>query len=766
MKKISSQKTVRLVALLLVFFIGCQIYLSPAPLVKAETSDVVIQHGQLELRFDSQMQLTLSRDGNPITTSAPAFQIELDGDVVTQFALDSSAQAQFTGQFGAGKQVTIIGSADTPHPIQLTLTIELYDDYPDTILAQATYTNQGAQTLPVDAVWSADLLLDRRLTQPTANPYDFKMLSMGTVLGNGLSDRIWDVASNSNFANYNGGDVTNPEFDEHWGGGGTPLTSIWGAEVAFTVSVVEPTIQIVGVPLVTQGNGLVRVNVEETNDLGDLAPSATFTTVHSSITVHDGDFFAGVDTFGRMLRQMGLLTRQYNPVDYAAHWDSFGLEERGGGLNPGDSEEVNDRLYIAHDLGLEWIAIDSGWDNGTGSCEPNSDIYANEAEFVDWIDELHSQGFNVSLWLDPGFGDDALLAAHPDWFIKNEDDSFFIDEWERYVMDPTVTAALDYMHDCVTKLVTPQAQGGWGINRFFLDGVFLVPPDYSSRHVSPHETELAGDAFYRVTYLAARAIISDFPLEFCPCGGAITAWIAPYFSMTSTSDPDVMVYRPHEVRTKLYKALLGADAPVNGDHIEGAGSDLHLDMNYMFPFVLGLGDVYQTYFWETAWRTNDPLGVGDKDLYLEWFGRYAELGLSQATYLNLYDLAYDTPGSHAIAKDGAIYYLFAPQYDQSFSGDIELRGLTAGQSYSVVDYENGTAWGSVTGPSATLNVTIPTNNPLLLKATPDSAPTTVHVVQQPIEESSGNSWQIIGVLLLFLVLVAWVIFAKLGKSKA
>ncbi|MCK5923759.1 MAG: alpha-galactosidase, partial [Methylococcales bacterium] len=377
-----------------------------------------------------------------------------------------------------------------------------------------------------------------------------------------------------------------------------------------------------------QPDGRVRLTVEETNDLGSLTAGATFDTVHQSITIHNGDFYDGVEVFGRMLRGMGLLTQQYNAVDYEPHWDSFGLEERAGNLNPGDSEEVNKRLFIPQELGLEWVAIDSGWDDGTGSCLPNSDIYADEAEFVDWLGDLHSQGFNVSLWFDPGFGDEVLLAAHPDWFIKNENGTYFQDDWDRYAMDPTVTAALDYVEACVTKLVTPQASGGWGVNRFFLDGTFLVPPDYSGRHTSPHETELAGDAFYRVTYLAARAITPDFPLEFCPCGGPITAWIAPYFSMVSTSDPDVMVHRPHEVRTKLYKALLGADAPVNGDHIEGAGGDLNLDMDYMFPLVLGLGDVYQTYFWDEAWRTNDPLGVGDKALYQEWFGRYEALRLS------------------------------------------------------------------------------------------------------------------------------------------
>ncbi len=674
----------------------------------------VIDNGPFQLRFSDYLELSIYKNGRQITANAAAFQIEVNGILIDKFKLKEHHKESIVGQFGNGERIIILAEADS---LELSLNIDLYDNYPYTFLARAKFTNISQKELQVDKVWSVNLLLDRSLTSANSNSYDFKMLSMGTVYGNGLSDRIWDITADSNFINYNGGDVSNPEFDGHWGGGGTPITTVWGAEAAFTVAVVEANIQILAVPVETQKNGLVRLSVIETNDLPRLEPRQSFTTVQSSISLHNGDFYDGVEVYGRMLRDLGLLIRQYNPVDYEAHWDSFGLEERAGGLNPGDWGEVDERLYIAKDLGLKWLAIDSGWDNGTGSCSPNSEIYANEAEFIDWIADLHAQGFKVSLWLDPGFGDEKLLAKHPDWFIKNKDGSFFQDDWERFIMDPTVSEALDYVSDCVTKLVKPQAEGGWGIDRFFLDGAFLVPPDYSNRHDSPHDTEREGDAFYRVSYIAARAIVPDFPLEFCPCGGVITVWIAPYFSMVSSSDPDVLAYRPHEVRTKLYKALLGPDAAVNGDHIEGAGEDLNLDMNYMFPLILGLGDIYQSYYWETQWRKNDPLGVGDLELYKTWFGLYDELRLSQGNYLNLYDLAYDKPGSHAISKDGSIYYLFAPPYGESFNGEIEIRGLESGKIYDVLDYENDIAWGEISKETAIFNVRISANDPLLLKVT-------------------------------------------------
>jgi hypothetical protein len=65
-----------------------------------------------------------------------------------------------------------------------------------------------------------------------------------------------------------------------------------------------------------------------------------------------------------------------------------------------------------------------------------------------------------------------------------------------------------------------------------------------------------------------------------------------------------------------------------------------------------------------------------------------------------------------------IYYLFAPPYGSSFKGAIELRGLNAGRAYKVTDYENNASYGTFSGPTVSLTVTIPTNDPLLLKAAP------------------------------------------------
>ena len=58
--------------------------------------------------------------------------------------------------------------------------------------------------------------------------------------------------------------------------------------------------------------------------------------------------------------------------------------------------------------------------------------------------------------------------------------------------------------------------------------------------------------------------------------------------------------------------------------------------------------------------------------------------LSTGEYLNLYDIRFDVPETHVISKDGALYYAFyADEWD---GGQIELRGLEAGKTYTVTEY--------------------------------------------------------------------------------
>jgi alpha-galactosidase len=88
--------------------------------------------------------------------------------------------------------------------------------------------------------------------------------------------------------------------------------------------------------------------------------------------------------------------------------------------------------------------------------------------------------------------------------------------------------------------------------------------------------------------------------------------------------------------------------------------------------------------------------------------------LSRGEYLGgLYDIGFDRPETHAIRKNGAMYYAF---YAPHWSGKIVLRGL-ADRRYHVTDYVNNKDLGTVHGPSADLTVSF--DEHLLVEAKPE-----------------------------------------------
>jgi alpha-galactosidase len=202
---------------------------------------------------------------------------------------------------------------------------------------------------------------------------------------------------------------------------------------------------------------------------------------------------------------------------------------------------------------------------------------------------------------------------------------------------------------------------------------------------------------YKTIYQTTRAIKPDSVTQSCPCGTPPSlAWL-PYMDQAVTADPvgAVQVRR----RIKVYKALLGPESAVYGDHVElsamtrvGNNWSEHGDD---FASTIGPGGVVGTKF---TWPDNKnprfkPVALTSEkeEHWKKWIGIYNEKMLSKGTFLNLYTYGYDTPEAYAIEKDGKMYYAF---FAPSWKGEVELRGLKPG-TYHVSDYTAGKDLGTV-----------------------------------------------------------------------
>jgi len=240
----------------------------------------------------------------------------------------------------------------------------------------------------------------------------------------------------------------------------------------------------------------------------------------------------------------------------------------------------------------------------------------------------------------------------------------------------------------------------WGYDGSKLDNIYTVPECYNPahHHKSPQDSVNAMGDVYKEIFQTTRALKPQSVTQSCPCGTPPSlAWL-PFMDQAVTADPvgAIQVRR----RIKMYKALLGPDSAVYGDHVELSGmtkvGNEWKEHGDDFASTIGTGGVVGTKF---VWPDPGPkfkdvnLTSSKEERWKKWIGLYNAKMLSKGEFRDLYVTGYDTPEGYAIAKDGKMYYaFFAPAL--GWKGEVELRGLQPGK-YRVSDYREGKDLGPV-----------------------------------------------------------------------
>ena len=135
-----------------------------------------------------------------------------------------------------------------------------------------------------------------------------------------------------------------------------------------------------------------------------------------------------------------------------------------------------------------------------------------------------------------------------------------------------------------------------------------------------------------------------------------------------------------------------------------------------FASTIGIGAIVSTKFtWPRDPKPKNEflLTAQRESQWRRWIALYNEKRLAEGRYMGgLYDIGFDKPEAHVIAKDGRYYYAF---YAERWNGPVELRGLGKGR-YAVADYWTGRAIGPVSETANRISVAF--KRFLLLEATP------------------------------------------------
>jgi alpha-galactosidase len=628
--------------------------------------------------------------------SAAGSDLLLQNGKPVQFALDlGAARVQdSSGKVGRGKRVEIPArtSDSGPSNIQRTVELEVYDDFPNLLLSSAEYKNAGTQDLHIDRVIEQQHKFSASLVEKKAQPYD--MWSFHGASYDWGKDDVIKLGRNFAQPNVMGAVVKGGY------GGGIPVVAFWTGQVGEAVGHVETLPLTLSLPVKVDADG-VNAGVDIAADT-TLKPGETYSTPRSFVSVYAGDFYEPLHLWSSVLQKEGWEIPKPSGEAYNVSWCGWGYEFN---VTPAQMLGTVPKLK---EFGIKWATLDDRWFNTYGDWEPRADTFPGDS-IKKMTDDFHKHGILVQLWWLPLAVEDGrgkweshkyivskVVQEHPEWLLLNKDGTHGRITRDLATLCPAVPEVQAYFKKLTEKFI-----GEWGFDGSKLDNIYSVPMCYNPahHHKSPQDSVNAVADVYKTIFQTSRALKPESVTQSCPCGTPPSlAWL-PFLDQAVTADPvgAVQVRR----RIKMYKALLGPESAVYGDHVELSTMD-RIGNNWRehgedFASTIGVGGVVGTKF---VWPDPGPkfkavaLTQEKEEHWKKWIDIYNQKMLSKGSFRNLYVYGYDAPEAYAIEKDGKMYYAFFAPSAASWKGELELRGLAPG-SYHVRDYSEGKDLGTV-----------------------------------------------------------------------
>ena len=651
-----------------------------------------VQDPALTIRFNQHLHTALSFKGKALTPYQPSESLLLAGSEVHDFTFTGQQELQVNDPVhGAGHQLIVTGRSNGGVEKQVAVTF--FDLLPGFAVLQTRYRNQGKTPLEI-AGWrsAAHELADA--------PGGFWSFSGATH----TDRRDWVQPLKADFDQRNTLSMDSSDY-----GGGTPMANLWRRDVGLAVGHVEPVVRLLDLPVGKTKAG-ARLAVESTQ-ASVLEPGQTLVTERTVLAVHTGDHFAPLQQYRRYMQAEGIVGPKAPDSAFAPIWCAWGYER------DFNVEQILATLPKARELGFEWAVLDDGWQTNEGDWRLDKRKFPRgDADMRDFVKKIRAQGMRPRLWLAPLAADPGsdVLHDHVDMLLLDQGGAFqTVTWWNALTQCPAYQPTIDFYVALVKKAI-----GDWGFEGLKLDGQHLnaVAPCYNPahKHAQPNDSVEGLAGFWQAIYDAAHQANPEAVVELCPCGTAFAFHNLPATDQYPSSDP----LSSWQVRSKgkSMKALIGNRSSYAGDHVELS------DNRDDFASSVGIGAVISSKFtWpKDTDRPTAPLPPGgyvldtEKEaLWRKWVGLYKQHMLPRGEYLGaLYDIGFDKPEAHAIAKDEAMYYSF---YAPEWNGPVQLRGLGEGR-YRVHDLFNDIDLGEVDAAGNTLKLSF--KKFALLQATP------------------------------------------------
>jgi len=662
--------------------------------------------------IQNEQRLTLDETGDPGSAVVRA-----NGKEVHDFKIEAGSltESQPASKLGAlGKRIEVLArSAESQ--LEESIAIEVYDDFPAMAVVAVSIRNGR----------SADVALDRLETQhhrfdSTSIDKNSAPNAMWSFQGASFDwgqDEVLPMPARFSRPNVMGAVV-------HQGqGGGVPVNAFWTASVGEAIGHIETIPLVLSMPVNVAADRRVETSVVLEPKV-TLKPGESYAAPRTFVAVYHGDFYEPLRMWSLTLQKEGWTLPKPGREAYNIAWCGWGYEFN---VTPAEMLGTVPKLK---ELGIKWATLDDRWFNTYGDWQPRHETFPDDS-IKKMTDDLHKQGMLAQLWWYPLVAEDGrgkweshkyvvsqVVKEHPDWLVLDKSGKPARIFRDLAVLCPAVPEVQAYY-----KKLTEEFIRDWGFDGHKLDNIYTAPACYNPKHhhASPEDSIRAVADVYRVIYQTTRSLKPESVTQICPCGTTPNlAWL-PYMDQAVTADPvgAVQVRR----RIKWYKAILGPESAVYGDHVELSEMTKDKKGNWVehgqdFASTLGTGGVLGTKFtWPDygAKYAKVNLTEAKAQHWKKWTTLYNSKMLSQGEFKNLYVYGYDVPEAYAIEKDGKMYYAFyAANPETNWKGKIQLRGLKPGR-YRVHDYVNDRDLGEVDAANAQLETEFKGN--LLVEAT-------------------------------------------------
>jgi hypothetical protein len=630
----------------------------------------------ITLEFDDQLHSRVAVDGQKVTQFDAGEALILGSTAIDAFSY-SGHQTRKTRHARHGDGVIVTIQGESSERVRKTVELTTYRRLSGMTVMTVTYTNMSRQPLNVTG-WRNGA--HELLTKPGG---------FYTFSGSTHEDRRdWVQPVSDDFSQENSLGMDASDY-----GGGTPLASVWRQGAGVSVGHVEPVARILRMPVRKSANG-ASIAIE-----GDtprtLKSGQKLTTDTTFLIAHQRDHFVPMLRYRDYMSDIGMRASKAPASAFDAVWCAWGYQRNF------TVEQVLGTLPKVKDVGLTWAGLDDGWQTNEGDWEINlAKFPGGEADMKAFTRKIRDAGLLPRLWWTPlaADPDSKLYEQHPDMLLLDaQGKKQKVTWWNSWTLCPAYQPTIDYFAGLARKFI-----GDWGYEGLKTDGQQLnaVAPCYNPahKHARPEESTEGLAHFWKAVHDAAREANRNAVVELCPCGTAFAFHNLPYVDQYPASDPE----SSYQVRSKgkSMKALMGHGSSYAGDHVElsDGGDD--------FASSYGVGAVLSTKF---AWPSDAPdvepreqvvLTPEKEVLWRKWVALYKKYMLSTGDYRGeLYDIGFDKPEAHVIAKDSTLHYAF---YADQWNGKVQLRGLERGRRYRLTDPFNGTVLGVADSRNDTL----------------------------------------------------------------